>query len=138
MKKVLGLTSAALLGVVALTGCSVGSKGTYTLAEVEYVVGDETKTTTCENPAGLEELAACSMKDFKITLGKKNKGTIEAYGIESEIFYKIEDGKLMISYAEDEDYIDTGMVYKFAGKLVYEVDKDEDGTPDYTMTFKKN
>ena len=139
MKKILGLTSAALLGVVALTGCSCGSKGTYTFEKIEYVEDGETKTLTCENPEGLEEEMTCALAgaDLTIVLESKNEIIFKVGDEESKGYYKIEDGKLLVSQKEDGEYTDSGYVYKFARKLIQEVDADRDGDIDYTVTFKK-
>ena len=144
MKKILGLTSAALLGVVALTGCSCGSKGTYTFDHVEYVVDGEVKESDCSDPKDENELAAClfvsmgNLKDTAITL-KGNKLTMELDGeVEQEFFYKIEDGKILVSDKEDGEYKDFEAKYKFLGQLRFEMDiNEDDDLIDYTIVFKK-
>ena len=139
MKKLLSLTSVALLGVVALTGCSCGAKGTYTFDHIEYIVDGETKESTCENPSGLDEKAACTTAVFakEVTLILEGNKFITKMGDSqaAEIYYKIEDGKILVSDTEDGEYKDSGFKYKFMGKIVLEEEEAEKGLR--AIVFKK-
>ena len=131
MKKLLSLTSVALLGVVALPGCSCGKNGTYSFSHVEYKVGDETETTNCEDTTnlGLTVKTACAMgKGIGTFVIDGNKMYPE--GKEDEAaFVKIEDGKIMISETEDGEYEESGFTYK-SGKIIMSED-------DISIVWKK-
>ncbi|MBR3891764.1 MAG: hypothetical protein IKJ30_06850 [Bacilli bacterium] len=135
MKKLLSLTSVALLGVVALTGCSCGKNGTYSFSHVEYKVGDKTETTNCEDITNLDlvddgaVIAACGMGK---ALGKFVIDGNKMYpeGEEDDAaFIKIEDGKIMASETEDGEYRETGFTYK-SGKIIM-------GEDDVSIVWKK-
>lgn len=131
MKKLLSLTSVALLGVVALTGCSCGKNGTYSFSHVEYKVGDKTETTNCEDTTnlGLTVKAACAMgKSMGTFVIDGNKMYPE--GEEDDAaFVKIEDGKIMLSQTEDGEYKESGFTYK-SGKIIMSED-------DISIVWKK-
>lgn len=140
MKKVLSLASLALLGVVAITGCSCGSKGTYVFSHVEYEKDGEKVETTCENQS-TENFLACTValadRTTEYTLDG-NKMITKIGSVSSETFYKIEDDEIKTHTKEDaEEYVKTGLKYKFMGKLIREFDTNNDDKPDYTIVFKK-
>ena len=115
MKKLLGLTSVALLGVLTLTGCSCGKNGEYTFSHFEYEEDGKTKKTDCSSTEGLptQVKVVCALKpseDDVLLVIDGNKMTDKAG--ENVIYFKIEDDKIMVSETEDGNYTDSGMVYK--------------------------
>ena len=116
MKKLLSLTSVALLGVVALTGCSCGKNGEYTFSHFEYEVDGKTKKTDCKSTEGLptQVKVVCSLKpndtDIEYVIDG-NLLTDKDSGI--TYFFKVEDKKIMVALTEDGTYSDIlGLTYE--------------------------
>ena len=133
MKKILGLTSVALLGVLALTGCSCSKNGTYEFSHIEYKVGEETKTTDCKNTEGLDSMVvmACSMaEEFPKFVIDGNKMYPED-DADEVAYIKIEGEKILMSETEDGEYIDTEMYTYKDGKIYMGM------TDDLQIVFKK-
>ena len=112
MKKGILFTSLVLLASVVFTGCGCSKDGTYKFAHVEYAENGENKQSDCSNPTGEREIEVCSVftlipfNEIEITLEDKAIAFTTGSNDEAEEgFYKIKDGKLLISDTEDGEYV---------------------------------
>lgn len=121
MKKILSLLMIAC--VVVLTGCSCSKEGEY---EFEYFVLED-KRYTCTDKQEVDPTTGpiCAIyDDMEIFLSKDGKMSTKVDDVVvSEAWYKIEDGKLLVSLANkksDDNYIERG-TYK-RGKITLKID----------------
>ena len=115
MKKLLSLTSLALLGTIALTGCSCGKNGEYTFSHLEYEEDGKTKKTDCSSTEGLPnqvKVVCALVPDESEVLLVIDGNKITSENGKNSLFFKIEDQKIRVSATEDGNYTDSGMVYK--------------------------
>ena len=111
MKKGILFTSLALLLSVVFTGCSCSKDGAYNFSHIEYAENGENKETDCSNPTGEREAEVCSLvsairfNELTINLEDKNISLILGDEAAEEGFYKIKDGKVLISETEDGEYV---------------------------------
>ena len=121
MKKILSATSLALLGVIALTGCSCKKDGTYEFHHIEYQDGGKTETTDCKKTDDLpaEIAMACSLVDeLPSYVIDGNKFFVEGEELE-EWFFKIEGEKILFAESEDGKYFESELLTYKDGKLYY-------------------
>ena len=130
MKKLFSLL--ALLGVVALSGCSCSKEGTYVFDSIVTVEGEEEKAYYCtqedieEKPesewvCSIFSGMKVSLKDHKVVMEMYDKDGNVIEEARQEVDYKIEDGKFMVKEKDEENYEETGSYED--GKLVINFDE---------------
>ena len=131
------LSVIALAGVLGVTGCSCTKAGEYDFNSIVMTVGEEEKTYSCtkEEKEGNALLnTACSIYE-KATLELNKDGELitKFDGEEnSKVWYKLEDGKLMVKANENGNYEESGK-YKSV-KLTLSVNF---GSSIFKVIFKK-